>query len=203
MRRWLGLLLLAPVACLSAGEYSDGDRQALLQHLSNTRAGLSAALETVTQEQSTFKPDSKTWSVLEVLEHLYLTEDFLRGIATDAIAKSQPIPDSQALPDPAEMDRMVLQGISDRSQKAQAPEQAVPQDRFRNRDEAFRAFTERRQKTEEWVRNTKHDLRRYRIQSPVGTLDVHQWLLMISAHTIRHTKQIEELMKHEMFPKPQ
>jgi hypothetical protein len=202
MRRWLAFLFLVPIAAW-AGEYSGSDRQALLQHLSNSRAALSATLETITQEQSTFKPDSKTWSVIEVIEHLYLTEDFLRGIATDAMAKTQPVPDTEKLPDPSEMDRTILQGIADRRQKAQAPEQAVPKDQFRNRDEAFTAFAQRRQKTEEWVREAKQDLRRYRIQSPVGTLDVHQWMLMLSAHTIRHTQQIEELMRHEMFPKPQ
>lgn len=196
----LWILTLAP-ALLVGGEYSKEDREALAQHLANSRAGLSSTLESLSHEQSKFKPESATWSALEIIEHLILIEDFLRGILIEAIAKSKPIPDTEALQDPSEMDAAIVRAVNDRSQKAKSPEQGLPQQRYENRDAAFLEFAQRRNKTIELVNTTKADLRRYRINSPMGPLDGHQWLLMLSAHTARHTKQIDDLGRHEMFPK--
>jgi hypothetical protein len=199
MRLFLSALLLVPG--LFAGEYSKDDRATLISYLDNTKAGLASTLETVNQEQSEFQPNPNRWSILQILEHLVLTEDYLRGILTKALETGKPVPDSEALPDPSDMDKAIRKGIADRSQKAQAPREAVPEGRYRNRDEAFFDFAKRREKTMELVRTTKHDLRRVRIQSPMGPLDGHQWLLMLAAHTERHAEQVVEVMRHESYPK--
>ncbi len=198
--------LLTPFCCLLtpilwAGAYSQQDRESALAELENSRISLSAALESVTQKQSEFRPDSNTWSVLQVVEHLALSENFLFGLMKQMLDQTKPVPDEEKLPDPREMDQLILTRIPDRSQKAKAPEQATPKDAYRNRDEALLAFAQRREKTMEFVRETKLDLRRSRGPSPVGTMDAHQWLLMIAAHTNRHVQQIEELRRHELFPK--
>jgi hypothetical protein len=35
----------------------------------------------------------------------------------------------------------------------------------------------------------------------LGPLDAYQWILLISAHSERHTKQIEEVKADPNFPK--
>lgn len=194
-----GLLLM--VTASSAGQYTNEDREALVGQLAESKRELVVATEGLNQEQSTWKPDSATWSVLEVMEHLARMEDFLFGILEEALEKTEPIADDARLPNPAETDQRILLQMPDRSVKAKSPEQGLPKETYQNRDEAFVAFAQKRGKTMEFVRTTKLDLRRYRINSPFGPIDAHQWLLMVSAHTQRHIKQIDELKRHELFPK--
>lgn len=195
----LGLLLTAAALC--AGQYSKEDREALIGQLAESKRELVIATEGLNQQQSAWKPDSATWSVIEVMEHLARMEDFLFGILEEALEKSKPIPDDVKLPDPSEMDHGILLQMPDRSVKTKSPEQGLPKEAYQNRDEAFLAFSRKREKTMEFVRTTKLDPRRYRINSPFGPIDGHQWLLMLSAHTQRHVKQIDELKRHELFPK--
>ena len=58
-----------------------------------------------------------------------------------------------------------------------------------------------RAKTVAFLNNTK-DLRDHAIDSPLGKkLDGYEWVLFISAHTERHTKQIDEVKADPNFPK--
>ena len=189
-------------AFTATAEYKDSDRSTLVRQLEQSRQGLVLVLEGMTAEQSNFKPDSKIWSPTEVVEHLFLMEDLLMGMLKETMEKTKPVPDAQKLPDPSAMDAAILKSVPDRSQKAQAPEQAQPKGNYRNWEEAFNAFSERRLKTVEFVNKTKADLRRYQLQTPMGTMDAHQWLLLLAAHTDRHIAQIHEVKGHELFPKP-
>ena len=54
----------------------------------------------------------------------------------------------------------------------------------------------------DYVRTTNDDLRDHFGPHPtLGTLDGYQWILLISAHSERHTKQIEEVKADPNFPK--
>jgi len=199
-RVFLTALLLVPA--VFGAEYSKDDRATAAEYLDGSRNSLSAVLETVSQAQSEFQGEPNSWTILQVLEHLMLAEDYLRGILEKTISTTAPIPDGEKLPDPGEMDKAVRKGVADRSQKAQAPRELVPEGRFANRDEAFLEFSKRREKTLEWVRGMKTDLRRVRLQSGMGPIDGHQWLLLMGAHTERHMEQIAAIMRHPGYPKP-
>jgi DinB superfamily len=51
----------------------------LIQEVEHARATLIAAVSSLTERQGAFKPADNQWSVVEVLEHLYLAE--LSGVA--------------------------------------------------------------------------------------------------------------------------
>jgi hypothetical protein len=199
MRTATFLILPLAASSLLAGEYSSDDREALIGHLEESRRGLAISLENVSHKQSQFSPGSNRWTILQVSEHLALAEEYFFGILQKALANSQPIPDSEKLPDPSEKDRGILKMISDRTHKAKAPEELVPQGKFANRDEAMVAFASAREKTTQFVRTTKLDLRRYKIDTPMGSMDAHQWILMMCAHTERHIKQIMEVTQHPEY----
>lgn len=186
--------------CL-AGEYAQADREKAVALLQESRRSVSVALENMSAKQSTFKPENNGWSATEVVEHLVLIEDFLLGFLKQALEKPQSIPDTEKLPDFSEADRNIVAGVSDRTQKAKAPEQALPKGTYSNWDDAFAAFSLKRQATVEFVEKSKQDLRRFMIETPNGKLDCHQWLLLIAAHTERHVKQIAELKGLDYFPK--
>jgi len=99
-------------------------------------------------------------------------------------------------------DEQILQRIPDRSHKAQAPEFLKPTSRWATQAELIRAFEESRTATVDYVRTTNDDLRDHFGPHPIfGPLDAYQWILLISAHSERHTKQIEEVKADPNFPK--
>ena len=52
----------------------------------------------------------------------------------------------------------------------------------------------------EYIRRTNDDLRNYYFQFPFANLDAYQIVLMMTAHSKRHTNQIEEIIQHKDFP---
>ncbi|MGA8540262.1 MAG: DinB family protein, partial [Terriglobales bacterium] len=99
-------------------------------------------------------------------------------------------------------DEIILTRVPDRSHKAQAPEFLKPTNRWATREELTMAFEDSRKATMDYVRTTNDDLRDHFAPHPVfGTLDAYQWILLISAHSERHTKQIEEVKADPNFPK--
>ncbi|MBI4910926.1 MAG: DinB family protein [Acidobacteria bacterium] len=201
MRNAFLLALPLTATALFAGGYTAEDRASLLARLDDSRREAVVSVESVSHKQSMWTPDSNRWTVLQVLEHLALTEDFLFGMLEKSLAEVKPLPDSEKLADPAEGDARVLRMITNRTQKAKAPEPAVPKDKFANRDAAMLAFTRSREKTANFVRTTQLDLRRYIIDTPMGKLDAHQWILMLSGHTQRHVQQIGEVLSHPQYPR--
>ncbi len=66
---------------------------------------------------------------------------------------------------------------------------------------SLKHFKESRAKTLAFLKATE-DLREHAVDSPVGKkLDASQWVLFVSAHCERHTKQINEVKADPNFPK--
>jgi hypothetical protein len=64
-------------------------------------------------------------------------------------------------------------------------------------------FKESRDRSIAYVENTQDDLRDHFMEHPAFKLmDGYQWLMFISAHSHRHTLQIEEVKSNPSFPKP-
>jgi hypothetical protein len=100
------------------------------------------------------------------------------------------------------MDAKVAAMISDRTQKAQAPEPLRPMGKLGGREQVIGLFRQRRDETITMVEQTKGDLRgRYFAMSPAVEMDLYQMFFMISAHTERHVKQMREVMADPGFPK--
>ena len=90
----------------------------------------------------------------------------------------------------------------DRSHKAQAPEILRPTGRWATEAELTKAFEASRKANMDYIKTTNDDLRDHFFDHPVfGTLDGYQWLLLLSAHSARHTEQIEEVKADPNFPK--
>jgi hypothetical protein len=176
---------------------TQADRELGVKSLQQTRDGVVAATEGLSEDQMKFKPAPERWSVAETLEHIALTEDYLFQNTTDKIMKA---PQGTADRDTAKIDAMVLAMIPDRSHKAQAPPPLTPTGRW-TPAETLDHFWKSRAKTIEFLESTP-DLRQHVTDSPIGQpLDAYEWLLFISAHSERHTKQILEVKSDPHFPK--
>jgi len=189
------LLLLSTVAF--GQELTKADRERGVKYLEQTRDGVVAATKGLSEAQMKFKAAPDRWSVAETLEHIALAEDFLLQNVTEKIMKAPP---GAANRDTAKTDAMVLAMIPDRSHKAQAPPPLVPTGRW-TPAETLDNFLKSRAKTISFLQQTP-DLRAHVTESPLGQpLDAYEWLLFVSAHSERHTKQILEVKADPNFPK--
>jgi hypothetical protein len=138
--------------------------------------------------------------VAEVAEHITVAESTIMSLV------QKPLMSSPAAPEKREQvkgkDQMILERMLDRSHKGQAPEIMRPTGRWATEVELVKAFNESRAANMEYIRTTNDDLRDHFFDHPVfGALDGYQWLLLLSAHSARHTAQIEEVKADPNFPK--
>ena len=176
------------------------ERETALKSLQATRDAFLKSIDGLSEKQWRFKPAPDRWSVAEVSEHIAVAESSIFGLVQTKFMASPSAPEKRA--EVAGKDEIILTKVPDRSHKAQAPEFLKPTNRWANREELTKAFEESRKATMDYVRTTNDDLRDHFGPHPVlGTLDAYQWILLISAHSERHTKQIEEVKADPNFPK--
>jgi len=193
----LALALLAVSAAAGAATLTEVEKKEGLAQLDRTRRGVIEATKGLSEAQWKFKPSPDRWSVAEVLEHITLAEDFL---VENTSKKVMQAPAGKSDRDYKSTDKLVLGAIADRTQRVQAPEALHPTGRW-SPQETLERFLKTRERTMEFLRSTP-DLRDHVVDSPLGQpLDAYQWLLYISAHSERHTKQILEVKAAPNFPK--
>jgi uncharacterized damage-inducible protein DinB len=201
------LVLLAALTTVSAwaqtappATLTPQEREFALKSLQTTHDKFLQSIAGLSPKQWTFKPGPDRWSVAEVSEHIALSESALLGLVQKQVMTSPAAPGKRE--QVKGKDEMILQKIPDRSHKAQAPEFLRPTGRWATEADLTNAFEVSRKVTMDYVRTTNDDLRDHFFDHPVfGTLDGYQWLLLLSAHSERHTAQIEEVKADPNFPK--
>jgi len=179
---------------------TQAERDAALKSLQETHDAFLKSITGLSEKQWTFKPAPDRWSVAEVSEHIAISESTIFGLVQKQFMASPAAPERRA--EVKVTDQQILTMVPDRSRKAQAPEFLKPTNRWPAREELVKAFEQNRTATENYVRTTNDDLRDHFGPHPLlGTMDVYQWILLISAHSERHTKQIEEVKADPNFPK--
>jgi hypothetical protein len=183
---------------LIAGEVTKADRDTLVAHLKKTEAAFLKSIEGVSDAQWTWKSAPDRWSVAETAEHITKSEDMLRGRVEGMLKAPAAAPD--LLAKTKGKDQAIITAIPDRSKKFQAPEPLVPKGSFATKAALIEAFKAARAKTLAIAGGTS-DLRAYaNADLPVGETDAYQGVLFLSAHTERHTKQIEEVKATAGYP---
>jgi uncharacterized protein YciI/uncharacterized damage-inducible protein DinB len=195
------LLILAaalPLPAADNGKMNDAERAFLVDQFEQSKKAMLASIQGLSDAQWRFKPAPAVWSVQECAEHIILAEDYLFGAAQQSLQ-------TPAVARPAnsnlEYDKVLAVKVQDRSQKATAPEPLVPAQRFATPADAAREFTLRRDKTIAYVKSTSDDLRIHVLAGPAGPMDAYQFLVLLAAHSARHTAQIREVQSNAAYPK--
>jgi hypothetical protein len=190
-------LSLASAPNARAQTLSADDRTRALQYLESTRKNLVEATQGLSEAQWNFKPSPFRWSIAQVMEHIATSEDFLRGITENQVLKAPAISDR----DIKQTDERVLTMIPDRSFKVAAPAPLRPNNRYNTPDAALKHFLESRDKTIDLLK-TNSELRAHAVDNAaLGKVDGYQFILLIAAHSERHTKQLNEVKADPKFPK--
>jgi len=198
MKNLIYLLALSVLAApLFAATLTQADRDRAIAELTASRQQFLDSVAGLSPAQWSFKPDEKTWSVAECAEHIALSEDLIFGSVTK-IVQGPAAPDKKS----AVTDDFILTAIVDRSHKFQAPDALQPKHTFATPQDIVDHFKQSRERTIAYVRDTQDDLRGHFFDHPVlKTLDGYQWILLLSAHSQRHTAQLNEVKANPNFPK--
>jgi uncharacterized damage-inducible protein DinB len=193
-------ILTALVVALTQGAAagpSTADRQAAVRYLEETSQQFLKSIEGVSDAQWKFKGGPDRWSIAEVAEHIALSESTILALITEKVLKGPVVTTKAPLPD-----EKIKAAITDRTQKAQAPEMLRPTNRWATREALTKDFLAARQKTIDFVKTTDVDLRAHQAEHPaLKTIDGYQWILLLAAHSARHTAQIEEVKTTTGYPK--
>ncbi|HEU4886891.1 MAG TPA: DinB family protein [Thermoanaerobaculia bacterium] len=192
----LVLLVVTPV--FAADAVPNAEQEKLVQHLQRTGEKFLKSVDGLSEAQWNFKAAPDKWSIAQCAEHIAAAETLIRGAVekglTTPLEAGQPV---------AELvkDDLVTTMVVDRSKKFSAPEPLVPTDRFGSPAAAVDAFRKERDET---IKLAKGDMnfRAHAVKHPgFGMLDTYGWMLFLSAHSERHTLQIEEVKAHADYPK--
>jgi DinB superfamily len=180
-----------------AQELTQAEKDKALQYLESTKKDVLGATRGLSDAQWNFKPAPDRWSIAECMEHIASAEDFIRGRIVEGVMQAPAVPDR----DVAKIDASIMENVPERKTKVQAPEPLKPSNRFGSPEGSIKHFVESRATTEDFLKNTP-GLRDHAVDSPVGTKwDGYEFILLIAAHSERHTNQIKEVKADPNYPK--
>jgi uncharacterized damage-inducible protein DinB len=164
------------------------EEQQMLSSLTNGLSALVSALQGVSPESSVAIPAPGKWSILQCVEHVALSEDFLFSRILAAEQTEAPLLN-------AEREARIAARGTDRTKPAEAPEPVRPRGVFATVDEALQHLLASRERTLQFVREHARDDLRCWIASvpPFGTLNCQEVLMLMAAHLFRHTMQMQEI----------
>ncbi len=184
--------------------WSYDDKTILLEGLEKTKIELLNEVQNLNSSQFHFKPDSITWSIAEVMEHVAVYEEYLYW----DLFYGQYTPKRHDLVNKVKgNDEKFLEYATEQS-KGSSPWVALPLGRFNKKEDLINYFGRFRNEVAAFIKNTDCDLRLHFIyRSPDSGIwterDLHQHTLIWIAHTERHTNQIRKIKSNSAYPKDQ
>ncbi|MFJ7829808.1 DinB family protein [Peribacillus sp. NPDC097284] len=149
------------------------------------REELLQAVNGLSDEQVNAHPEDGRWSIIQVLEHLFLMERAVtKGIA-----------DTLASDESNRVDDKPIQYTLNRDVKVDAPPFVIPSEKFQTLAEVKAKLASSRKALEKVISQVKeNDLEEKSFPHPLfKDLSLKQWIPFVGLHEKRHLLQIEEL----------
>jgi len=178
-------------------EVTPAEKDKALAYLESTKKDVLDATKNLSTAQWNFKAAPDRWSIAECMEHIAAAEDYIRGSVESGVMKAPAVPGR----DTAAIDAGIIANVPERKTKFQAPEAIKPTNRFGSPQAAIDHFVDSRATTETFLK-TATGLRDHVADSPNGQKwDAYEFILLIAAHSERHTNQIKEVKADPNYPK--
>lgn len=165
---------------------NDADRQEILRLLQDGADALAKALEGIEESTAALRPRPESWSVVECVEHLALTETALLSQLKNAT------PSDSSHEDRAREAKFQDLAMN-RARRIEAPEPVIPK-KSTSLAYAVAGFDTARRETVGFVDQFPGDLRSWLTIHPLITRPVncYEMLLLMAMHPRRHALQIAE-----------
>ena len=180
-----------------AQDVTPAEKDKALAYLESTKKDVLDATRGLSPAQWNFKSAPDRWSVAECMEHIAAAEDYIRGLVESGVMKAPAVPGR----DITAIDAGIIANVPERKNKVQAPEAIKPTNRFGSPQASIDHFVASRVVTETFLITTP-GLRDHAADSPTGQKwDAYEFILLIAAHSERHTNQIKEVKADPNYPK--
>ncbi len=178
---------------------TDEERRLAVERLHTSRDLFLKTIEGVSSAQAAFKPNAEQWSILELAEHIAISDESLLGLIQRALKKpAQPEMMEQVQANDYRYHREFRphpKGVN------KAPDSLCPHSRFATLAEASAEFLKQRESTIAYARETQDALRGHMAPHDVfGPMDAYQWLMACSIHVESHSHHMQELKNHPDYP---
>lgn len=195
----LSLTVYEGYAQKTTNELTPAEKEKAIQLLKQTETGVFDAVKGLSEAQLNFKPAVDKWSVAECVKHIAAAEKELWAMANPAL--TQPA-NPEKRTEIKFGDDDLIKAVEDRTHKSKTFAALEPvYSPYKTAPEALAAFKMGRKKLIALVESTKVDMRNHIVVLPIGTYDSYQFILLIAAHSNRHTQQIDEVIASPDFPK--
>ncbi len=178
---------------------TDQERKLAVDRLHSSRDKFMSVIDGVSAEQAKFTPSPSQWSILELAEHIAISDQSLRGLIRRAL---------ESPPQPELMDEVQAKDYRYHREFRphpkglnKAPESLQPHHRFLTLAAAATEFDKQRKDTIAYAIETQDPLRAHMSPHPVfGPMDAYQWLMACSIHVENHSHHIAELKLDPNYP---
>ncbi|MDR9417907.1 DinB family protein [Gracilimonas sp.] len=161
----------------------------LKERLSENTDKLVKAASSVPEDQFNTKPDAKSWSVADIVEHLYRTEFGFPKLFQGETDKD-PNRNSEAI---IESFRTKLLNTG---KKVKASSVVVPKVQNKDRQDWLQKFKDQRKTIQEHIENLEADEICKMFEHPIfGYLTRAEWIYFGIYHTERHIKQMNNTIQ--------
>jgi uncharacterized damage-inducible protein DinB len=159
----------------------------IVEHLERGRQDFMDAVSGLDEAQAAHRPDPTRWSVLDCVEHVAFVEQrFLGWLEADKRVETPNID--------KEKEGALFKRVSDRSNRAQAPEAVVPNGRYGTLAAALEEFNTRRTRSIQFAKDRCDDLYYLAAEHPrFGPMNGAEVMMIIAGHANRHAAQIREV----------
>ncbi|MBN8235905.1 DinB family protein [Halobacillus kuroshimensis] len=155
--------------------------------LDEKRKQLLEYAHSISDEKAARKPGEGKWSVLEILEHLYLMEQLVVYQIKQAIKQG----------DIQQTSEKPIHRTTERHYKVEAPESVRPEGTFQTIAEAEDGLKKTREATLFLIHNKDEETLKNRVfpHPAFGDMDLTQWIEFIGWHELRHLDQMKETVE--------
>lgn len=175
------------------------EKQFAIDHLSRTGKAFIDSISGLDEKQWYQRPGPGQWSPAECAQHLLETElYFFMPTIEKMLADAA---DSSRMSETEGKDQGVIAAMESRVHKIKGQPWDESSDKIIDKAALIASFQAKRAENIAWLEKNGENFRVHFIDFPgLGALDVYQFILFISAHTTRHTNQIEEMvMQHSVL----
>ena len=183
----------------TAKQLTTQEREYAIKLSKDTELGVINSVKGLSEAQLKFKAAPEKWSIEECVKHIAASETNLWAMVERSL-KQPANPEKRA--EIKFTDEQLVKAVEDRTQKSKTFEALEPANSpYKTLDEALTSFKQNREKLIAFVKSTNQDLRSHVSIESIGSFDAYQFILLIAAHSNRHTQQIDEVKANVNFPK--
>lgn len=171
---------------------SQQEKQFAIDHLTKTGIAFIDSILHLNEKQWYRRPGPGQWSAAECAQHLLETELYFFRPTIDQMLADAANPERMS--ETAGKDHGIIASMESREHKITGQPWEESSEKIIDKDSLIAAFQAKRAENIAWLEKAGDNFRVHFIDFPgVGAMDIYQVILFISAHTTRHTGQIQEI----------